>query len=295
MSYDTSYSPSIWVSQKWYDTDTSVSSYVPGGQSSLIREYMIRTNNQATLSEDDVILAVLSATTQVVSGLYRRDITTTRISRTVYEASVTWESFKPVGETILRFSTAGQRVPVSAAVQHINSYDAAGVASDVGEYSGIIGLGKNGRFGEVKKVDTVGRNLTFNIDMTFTSGTITTSYINTLYGLTGTVNNATFQGFASGEVLFLGADASDSDVDNDSISFAFSCAPNISNGVVGNDNTGAGGITYSKLGHDFLWAEYEGEEDSLPDKVGQDNTMRKLSKIHIERVYQFADFSLLGI
>ena len=111
--------------------------------------------------------------------------------------------------------------------------------------------------------------------------------------LTGTVNDADFRGFQSGEVLFLGASGSqqwDEDKGDGpwSLSYKF----------VANANQGAGktfpAITIGSIegiekdGHDYLWVKYE-------DSLSQNSVLKLPKAVYVNRVYRRDDFAQLGI
>lgn len=133
--------------------------------------------------------------------------------------------------------------------------------------------------------------------------TVNALYIRGVAGMTGTVNNATFRGFAAGEVLFTGCTGAqqwDSDTGYGSwqLTYKFVASPNAGVGEVlsplmlglpGESVTG--GVT--KKGHDFLWVYYAEKEES------EDNTRSTVvptpEYAYVNKVYRDADFSALGI
>lgn len=122
---------------------------------------------------------------------------------------------------------------------------------------------------------------------------VTTAYIKGLSGLTGTVNNAAFRGFAAGEVLFTGASGSqqwDSDKGDGpwSLSYKFVAAANQGEGKTFPAVT-IGEITgIEKDGHDYLWVRYE-------DAVSNDTLLKKPKFVYVNKVYRRTAFSQLGI
>jgi hypothetical protein len=109
------------------------------------------------------------------------------------------------------------------------------------------------------------------------------AYAMTLYGLTGKVNNASFRGFAAGEVLFLGASGGrQKDETLCDIQFNFAASPNVTGLTV----EPISGI--AKYGWDYLWIKYE-ENDN-----GGIRYKAPIAAI-VDQVYPTGDFSLLGI
>ena len=120
------------------------------------------------------------------------------------------------------------------------------------------------------------------------SGNLTTSYVTSLYNLTGCVNtdqvDLNVDGveltFDPGELLFMGASGRKRGKDDWEVTLHFAASQNRFNFAVG-DIT----IT-SKLGWEYLWVRYE-------DRV--DNAAKKLVKVpvaaYVEQVYHESDLS----
>ena len=104
-----------------------------------------------------------------------------------------------------------------------------------------------------------------------------------IFQLTGRVANASFKGFAKGEVLFLGASGSRRGRERWAITYKFAASPN----VVA-EPLGSGGLLVTKEGWEHLWVRFEDEIDS-----------HRLVKIpvafYVERVYPYGNMALLGI
>jgi hypothetical protein len=112
---------------------------------------------------------------------------------------------------------------------------------------------------------------------------VSLNYFNTLFRLTGTVNNAGWKNFQEGEVLYLGCDARYTSNDGWSLSHKFSAEPNQENLVISSNLT-----VLRKFGWDFLWIGY-GE--------GFDAGYRTRPPLFAwcERVYRFTNFAQLEI
>jgi hypothetical protein len=99
------------------------------------------------------------------------------------------------------------------------------------------------------------------------------------------VNSGAFRGFAAGEVLFLGASGSKTGVDNWEIAFKFAASPNVTSLSIG------GGITVSaKKGWEYLWVRFADAEDSTAKAL-----VKRPVAAYVERVYESADFSTMGL
>jgi hypothetical protein len=82
--------------------------------------------------------------------------------------------------------------------------------------------------GTLKGYDIYKRDFTFQITQYFPPTRLKYKYVRRIYRMTGTVNNSSFFGFATGSVLFLGATASGDLFANVAVTFSFAVAPNFS-------------------------------------------------------------------
>jgi hypothetical protein len=179
--------------------------------------------------------------------------------------------------------------------QHITQAE-----SEVGYPSGFgganyqfmaIGVDSNG----VNGVDIVAPQLQWQESYDVPNAYVTSNYIKSLASVTGTTNNASFRGFAAGEVLFVGCSGSQEWDDQKgrgpwSLSYRFVASPNAGTGQTLPAKS-VGDITgIEKRGHEYLWVRYE---DSVS---GASNALLKKPKaVYVNKVYRESSFSLLGI
>lgn len=109
------------------------------------------------------------------------------------------------------------------------------------------------------------------------------SYKAALFNATGKTNNGSFKGFSAGEVLFLGATGSARGQDDWEITFRFAAQKN-------RTGLSVAGMTVDKKGWEYLWVRFREEEDPTAKLM-----TRKGKAVYVERVYEEADFSTLGI
>jgi hypothetical protein len=113
----------------------------------------------------------------------------------------------------------------------------------------------------------------------------TSAYKLILFGLTARMNDAPFRGLKKGECLFLGATAEERTGQPYVIvnyKFAGSPEKTFTNSEIGDL------IGFTKRGWDYLWIRYGSTTDA--------NTLvRQPVAGYVERVYEFGDFSLLGL
>lgn len=152
-----------------------------------------------------------------------------------------------------------------------------------------IGVDANG----VNGVDIIVPSLQWQEQYDVPSRYVTSTYIRSLASVTGTTNNATFRGFAAGEVLFAGCSGSQEwDTEKGdgpwSLSFRFVASPNAGDGA-STPQLSIGDISgISKKGHEYLWVRYENDVD-------EQTLLKKPKHVYVNRVYREGNFALLGI
>ena len=114
---------------------------------------------------------------------------------------------------------------------------------------------------------------------------VSTSYKNKLFQLTGKVNNSTFKNFAAGEVLFLGSTGQRRGREDFEITYNFAASPNIGSIAFTPSIT-----VLNKQGWDYMWLYYADEVDNDSHRI-----VRRPKAAYVERVYERADFGLLGL
>ena len=175
------------------------------------------------------------------------------------------------GDSSFRFNTGGGTEHITQSRGTVASY-----GSGAPDFGGAIGVADSG----VEGVDIV--SPVYNFSETHYLATINKS---TYANLTGKVNNASFKGFAAGEVLLLGVEGEKRDgVDDWELTFNFAASPNRANITVGSIT----GI--AKKGWEYMWVRYAYDKDATAKAV-----LQKPVNIYIEKVYEEGDFGLLGI
>lgn len=145
--------------------------------------------------------------------------------------------------------------------------------------------------GKPEGVDIVIPQLTLTINQKFAGATLTLSWVKSFANMVGKTNDATFLGFAAGELLLLGGQGTQPVAYNDDGSTAFGERDLTFQFAYSENRTGLafGGITgVDKNGHDYIWFAYEVTENA-------DSLKGKLLGVYVATVYEEADFSTLGI
>jgi hypothetical protein len=184
------------------------------------------------------------------------------------------------------FDTTGgtQHITQSQEYQDVSGYFyESRYPSSAANMSGAIGVDSNG----VNGVDVVTPQLQWQESYDVPNGYVTSAWIRSVAGVTGTTNNAAFRGFEAGEVLFVGCSGSQEWDDQKgrgpwSLSFRFVASKNVTGKKIGDIS----GI--AKKGHEYLWVRYE-------DAVESNVLMKKPKAVYVNRVYKDSDFSALGI
>lgn len=176
------------------------------------------------------------------------------------------------------FDTSGGKVHITNSFSTVNTYPAPSQTAP--DPKGTI----NEREGAIEGIDILAPALRFTIKRVLTASTVDLAYIKTLSDLTGTVANATFKGFPTGEVLFVGAQGSRQSGGDWPVTFNFDTSEN-ETGITIGDITGI-----AKEGWDYLWVLYREKEDTAAKM-----RIKNPSAVYVEQVYRRKAFSALGI
>ena len=235
-----------------------------------------------TGTDDDLVAKsnLLLASPVLYDGLVRQSLHIERTAEEVWEGNVRYGLKKPpeTGESTYQFDTGGGNQHITQSLQTVGSYAAPGQTAP--DYQGAIGVAGD----DVQGVDIVVPVFNFSETHYVPTAQVTDAYKATLFALTGTVNQGAFRNFAQGEVLFLGASGSKRGEEDWEISFKFAASPNATSLSVGSIT----GI--NKKGWEYLWVLYEHEEDSSAKKL-----VKRPLAAYVEKVYEYGDFSGLGI
>ena len=178
-----------------------------------------------------------------------------------------------VGESTYRFSTGGGSQHITTS-RGTTKYPAA-TAPD---YKNAIGVTKDG----VEGVDILVPKFEWSETHTIAAAAVTTAYIAILRKMTGKTNNGAWQGYAQGEVLFLGAEGSKRGDGDWDITFNFAAGENVTGQTIG-DITGI-----AKKAWEYLWIRFKDVEDTTAKAM-----VKQPQAVYVEKVYDEDDFSTL--
>jgi hypothetical protein len=233
--------------------------------------------------ENDALAAVASTAPATYNGMPRSSRSAETIDASTFVVSVTYQPgrFESAASALVRyeFDTTGGSEQAFVALSTINTYAAPG-AGTAPDMKGGINVTNDGPQGVSRAVPVYN----FSETHTIAAAAMTAGYKATIFGLTGKVNNATYKGFAAGEVLFLGARGASNANGDFEITFSFSALPNVSGATFGPFT----GVT--KKGWDYLWVYSEEEEDATAKRV-----VKRPVAAYVVQVFPYANLSGLGI
>jgi hypothetical protein len=229
-------------------------------------------------TDDDLTVKGLVAATAPAfyAGLKRDSFTISTVGGGVWECAVRYVKLED--ESQFTFDTGGGNQHISQSMVTVGRYAAPGeIAPD---FQGAIGVNQDQIEGTDITVPVYNFTETHQIDDALVTG----DYKAALFFLTGKVNDAPFKGFARGEVLFLGASGAKRGFDDWEITYRFAASPNVVNLHLGNI------VVASKEGWHYLWIRFADDEDNVAKVL-----IKKPITAYVEQVYEYGDFSGLGI
>lgn len=186
------------------------------------------------------------------------------------------------GERRVRFAIGGGQQLVKISKETIAVFqDASSTGFEIGTFGSAIGIGSDGA---AEGCQIPVPSLEFEVIKNFAEEDITNEYVSTLAELTGTTNNATFNGYAAGELLFLGAAGDQYDTGDYQVTFRFAVSKNRTDLVVGQFEN------IVKKGWHYLWVLYRKQEVEVDDAKYHVDVPQA---VYIERVFDEADFTEL--
>jgi len=243
-------------------------------------KYVVR----GTSDEQAALAALESTSPSTYAGLVRQgwEVEPVGDGSEFWEGSVRYGRYsaapRQVGQSVFSFDTGGGSTHLTQAKEHIASYAPSGETPP--DFGGAIGVTHDA----VEGCDIVVPVYNWSETHYFAASHVTGAYKATLFAITGRTNSGPFEGFATGEVLFLGASGSTRGDDTWEITFRFAASPNVTGLVIGTIT----GI--NKKGWEYLWVRYKDAEDSEAKCI-----VKVPASVHVERVYDAANFAGLGI
>lgn len=262
-----------------------------------------------TLSETDAYQAVAdeSPTTLDVYGagvflLPRSKITVRPLSDNEFEATVDYGTSKtPLSDTSgneavdarTEFEITTRSVKMTEAIQTIQTYDFDG-STPGPVFRGLIGVTSDG----VEGVETDTAVATFSHTVTKPRSFVTRSFLRALAKLIDKypVNDASYAGYAAGELRIIRALIKFTDDGNVDITYSWAVqAATTADDPIYIGRNDAGGEIFKitdKEGWDYLWVYYKVEKKIVASKS---ILVRTPEYVVIDRIYGRGDYSILGV
>jgi hypothetical protein len=238
--------------------------------------YELRYIITGTDDETDVLAALIGSAPDIYYGMRRMAVEAEPLGGGIWQCTVPYEG---KNETVYTFETGGSTQHITQSLATIARHAPSGFTAP--DFFGAIGV--NGD--SIDGVDVTVPVFNFTETYRFPGATVSGTFKMNLFNCTGKVNNASFRGFAAGEVLFMGASGTKTGIDDWEISYKFAASPNVTSLAVG------GGITVSaKKGWEYLWVRFADAEDTTAKAL-----VKRPVAAYVEQVYPTANFSTLGI
>lgn len=202
-----------------------------------------------------------------------------RISEEIWTCPITysWQT-RAVGESSYNFEIGGGSQKIQQSIQTVDSYAPPGETPP--NHFGAINVTRQG----IEGVDITLGTYQFSETHYFDIDDVDAAFKLKIFAHAYTVNDSTFQGFAAGEVLFLGASGSQRGEQPWEITFKFAAIPNAT-------GLSYGSITgIDKKGWDYLWVRYEDDVDDTAFQL-----VKKPLAVYVEQVYPYTDLNDLGL
>lgn len=185
-----------------------------------------------------------------------------------------------IGDEKTRYSTAGGSVRVYQALEHVASYGVDSADYPTPDHGGAINVTPE----KVEGVEIEVPGWTMVITKIFAADVVNTDFLRAIYRATKKTNASAWRGFEAGELWLKGVELEERDSESYRAVYEFVASENLEDQTVGTI-TGV-----DKAGHDYAWSEH----GIRPDPTAVVNE-RELIAVHIERVYDSAEFSTLGL
>lgn len=249
------------------------------GEISARRGYLVT----GVTNEAEAYTAVLVEAPTSIGSFDIREASVDEVGHDEYEAFVTWSAGSAVveppedGDEAFSFELSPAAYMVYQSRETIAKYPNGATTP---QYRGAINVDQEGRVNGVQWPPSPAQ--VFTQQATVDAARITQSYYRTLCALAGKVNDATFLGFAAGELLFLGATGRRQGAGPWQIEYKFGFSANEEGLTVGTIT----GI--AKKGWEFLWAHYR--TDKYSDGTNDIAIVQVPVFAYVERIVDDADF-----
>lgn len=178
------------------------------------------------------------------------------------------------GESSYQFETGGGSIHLTHALSTTSYPAGAAPVDNAIEFDGE----------SIKGTDIQSAVYNFSETHIIPAASVDAAYKLALFRATGKTNNATFRGFAAGEVLFLGASGTQRGDGAWDVNFRFAAQENKTGLTIG----GISGI--AKKGWEYLWVRWSTEADTASG-----TTRPKAKAVYVQKVYEDHNYGNLAI
>lgn len=214
--------------------------------------------------------------------LLRQKISIENRTDTIFTARVEYSTDElPSNQCKISYTTKGNTETITQSLEVMSSARSDGIDFNPPDNKGAIGITENAIEGASVETKGLEFSITFYLD---SSVAHSFSYVNTLYNLSKSMNDAPIFGFAIGEVLFRGANSSGSLGEKVPVTLDFRGIPNDNGTIV----EGFEDFPLFKLGHDLL--DYVYDKEWFPN---EQDTIRTPKFRYVHRVYPLKDLTAL--
>lgn len=226
----------------------------------------------------------LTATPIIYKGLFRQQIQAKHIGGGLFHLDIPYSERTPPDPAVykIRYDTTGGTAHVTQAKEHLEDWGRTG-GPPPKNHEGAINVKDDLR---AEGVDIIVSAFRWSETHTLPIAVAGWPYSQLLKAITGKTNGTAFRGFPTGHVLFRGATgdftSSSPGTQEIQITYQFEQQDSVTNLQFDEVQN------VTKVGWELLWFEHEVDDDG-------DNQITRLVAVHRERLYDVADFSLLGI
>lgn len=243
-----------------------------------------------------VLMALQQGTPTVADSLIRTLITANPVGVDevaddgIWDAEVKYTAFQlpvyQVGDLVHSFEIGAGHAHTTHARKHISDTVCnAGVLEMFNGAINVEGTGEHTRVGGVEIDIPV---YTFGQTMIYSDGQLTAEFIGNVYTLINKVNDAPFKGLAIGECRFLGMSGTKRGVADWECTARFAGSPNVDDVCADWPAAIKPAAAVPKKGWEYFWVRYGLAK-------GDKSYIQKPQSVHVEQVYDYGDYSLLGL
>jgi hypothetical protein len=292
------------VTIKRFTRASEVTGGISGNSDARSFDYIVELSEpvaSASSDEGDALIldhAELNVPT-VWDGCRRGPFQLTQLTPRIFKVTANYSRKDPAA---LREQVAGSvRISYDFSTESITTYLARSqqiFGADAPDHGNYINVGSEDGKVVVDGTDIPRPTQEFSVSMTVNRATLTPLQRATVTYLVGKVNDAPFNGFLAGEVLFRGAQmtvSEDSDSSETQVEYKFGVRANpvlpmTINGITIPATAGDPPVPVVVWGWDYIWTQLAAQED-----VAQADVKAGAKGLYVARVFEAGDFDILGL